>query len=88
MYEIVLAQEKDIEYIYQLIVSRCKWFEEKRIKQWKMDYYPQYYNQNYFKEQVRTNHLYIMKDKNKVIGVMLLKEKDKAYWKDNKMYPR
>ena len=80
-YKILLATEDDIEEFHKIIISRCKWFEEKNINQWKVTSYPIRYNINYFKEQM--NNLYIIKNNNEVLGGFLLKDNDEKYWSDS-----
>lgn len=83
-YKIQLAVVNDLEEIHQIIIDRCNWFLKNNIKQWNINHYPKKYNLEYFKEQMKINKLYVAKTKNRVIGVMLLKETDKEYWLDNK----
>lgn len=83
-FQIMLAKEEDLEAIHILIVDRCKWFIEQQINQWKIGYYPIRYNVEYFHKQMKENELYVVKDKNKIIGVILLKNEDKDYWQDEK----
>ena len=82
-YKIELAKIEDLDTIHKLIYDRCLWFSEKGVKGWNIDFYPNKYNQDYFKEQMNINKLFVVKDENKICGVMLLKEEDSDYWKDN-----
>lgn len=83
-FQIKLAKEEDLEAMHLLIVDRCKWFIEQQISQWKLEYYPIHYNVEYFREQMKENELYVVKDKNKIIGMVLLKNEDPTYWQDEK----
>ncbi len=85
-YKIELATEKDLEAIEKIIIERCKWFIENKIKQWALDYYPKKYNTKYFTEQLKINKLYVAKiiDTDEIVGVMLLKTSDKFWEDDNK----
>lgn len=80
-YEIILATDEDIIEFHKIIMSRCKWLEEKNINQWKITSYPIKYDINYFMEQ--RNNLYIIKKEKKVCGGMLLKTNDEEYWYDS-----
>lgn len=82
-YKIELAKIEDIDAIHKLIYDRCLWFSEKGVKGWNIDFYPIKFNQDYFKEQMNINKLFVVKDENKICGAMLLKEEDNDYWKDN-----
>lgn len=79
-----LAKIEDLDAIHKLIYDRCLWFSEKGVKGWNSDFYPNKYNQDYFKEQMKINKLLVVKTDNKVCGVMLLKDEDKDFWNDNK----
>lgn len=83
-YQIELAKIEDLDMIHKLIYDRCLWFLEKGLKGWNPNYYPKKYNKDYFKEQMKKNKLIVAKLDNRVVGVMLLKDEDKDYWKDNK----
>ena len=82
-YKIENSKEEDLDTISNLIYSRCVWFKEKNIPGWDLNFYPNKYNKNYFKEQMQKNKLFVAKANNKVCGVMLLKEEDSTYWPDN-----
>lgn len=63
--KIEIAKEKDIETIHDLIVKRCKWFDENNIKQWNMSYAKRYDNDNKeylrldcFKSNIKLNNYY------------------------------
>ena len=72
--KIEIAKEKDIEAIYDLIVKRCKQFDENNIKQWNMSYANRY-NKYYFKKQISTILMYVAKYDEIIAGCMLLKIK-------------
>lgn len=81
--KICLAQIDDLNQIHNILIERCKWFVENNIEQWRLNKYPNKYNNEYFRAQMDKNYLYIAKENNRVIGVMLLKNTDKAYWNTN-----
>lgn len=80
--KIEIAKEKDIETIHDLIVKRCKWFDENSIKQWDMSYAKRY-DKDYFKNQINTNLMYVAKYDETIAGCMLLKNKDEDFWQDD-----
>ena len=85
--KIVLAKPKDLDAIHEILIQRCKWFKDNHIDQWKLDWYPKKYNNEYFLKQIKENFLYVSKNKKEVVGVMLLKKKDEKYWSnDNNSY--
>ena len=79
--KIEIAKENDIEPIHDLIVKRCKCFDENNIKQWDMSYAKRY-DKDYFKNQISTNLMYVAKYDETIAGCMLLKNKDEDYWQD------
>ena len=82
MYNIEKAKEDDLEEYYKIILSRCKWFEDNKINQWKIHSYPVRFDVSYFKKQMKENKLFIAKKDGVVVGGFLLKEKDYDYWSD------
>ncbi len=82
-YKIELAKYEDLNAIYKLIYDRCLWFSKNGVKGWNIESYPNKYNQEYFKNQMQINKLFILKIGNNICGVMLIKETDSDYWKDN-----
>lgn len=76
------ATLSDINDICKIIYNRCVWFSNNKLKGWQIDFYPNEYNKEYFVEQMKINKLFVAKSNNKVCGVMLLKDKDLDYWKD------
>ena len=74
----------DLDSIHKLIYDRCLWFLNNGIIGWNVESYPKKYNQDYFKEQMKINKLFVAKNDNKICGVMLLKEEDRDFWSDNK----
>ena len=79
---IKLANKDDIPSILEILQQRCKWLEENKIEQWENESYTELYNADYFIEVMNIYKLYVVKELNEVIGVFLLKDKDKEYWKD------
>ena len=71
MYKIEVAREGELEEFHNIIISRCKWLEEKKVNQWKVTSYPIKYDINYFRKHL--NKLYIIKDDKDVLGGFLLK---------------
>ena len=82
MYNIEKAKEDDLEEYHKIIISRCKWFEDNKINQWKIHSYPVRFDVSYFKKQMKENKLFVAKKDGVVVGGFLLKEKDYDYWSD------
>ena len=82
MYNIEKAKEDDLEEYHKIILSRCKWFEDNKINQWKIHSYPVRFDVSYFKKQMKENKLFIAKKDGVVVGGFLLKENDYHYWSD------
>lgn len=61
MYNIEKAKEDDLEEYHEIILSRCKWFEDNKINQWKIHSYPVRFDVSYFKKQMKENKLFIAK---------------------------
>lgn len=80
--DIRLAQKENISDIIDIIKERCDWLKNNNIDQWANNYLGKY-NEDYFNEVMQLHKLYIVEQKNKVIGVFLLKEEDKDYWDNN-----
>lgn len=72
--KIVLAEEYDMDAIHDILIERCQWFIDNNINQWKINWYPNKYNNDYFLKQMKENFLYVAKIKDEVVGVMLLKK--------------
>ncbi len=84
MYKIEVAREGELEEFHNIIISRCKWLEEKKVNQWKVTSYPIKYDINYFRKHL--NKLYIIKDDKDVLGGFLLKDADEKYWSDSTLF--
>lgn len=72
--KIILANPNDLDAIHNILIERCKWFIDNNINQRKINKYPNRYNNDYFLKQMKENFLYVAKNKNEVVGVMLLKK--------------
>lgn len=80
--DIRLAKKENIHDIMDIIKERCDWFRKNNIDQWANNYLGKY-NEKYFSEVMQLHKLYVVSQENKVIGVFLLKEEDKTYWKND-----
>lgn len=72
---IVKAQDKDIPAILSLVQSQKLYLKEKGIPQWQ-GLYP---NIETFKEDIKLNRLYILKQDEKIIGIFALVYPDHNY---------
>lgn len=77
------ATEKDLDMIHQILIDRCHWFQKEKIEQWDLNY-PKRFNQQYFKDQMKENSVYIAIKEEETVGVMLIKEKDDSYWNNHR----
>ena len=80
--KIELAKESEIPQILEIIKERCDWFEKNHIEQWGSWYYEDLYDEKYFLESMKKYLLYVVKQKNEIIGTFLLKYENNLYWKD------
>lgn len=81
--KIELAKESDILSILEILKQRCEWLRQNKINQWGDYYYTELYNKDYFIKVRNIHKLYVVKEKDEVIGLFLLKTEDQKYWKDN-----
>ena len=81
--KIELATINDIDSIVDIIYKRCLWLASKNIHQWPLDYYPDRYNKEYFIEELEKDYLFVAKDNDSVVGVILLKKEDPRYWEND-----
>lgn len=77
------ANINDIDSILDIIYKRCLWLNAKNIHQWPLDYYPDRYNKEYFIEELEKDYLFVARDKDLVVGVILLKKEDPRYWEND-----
>ena len=83
-WKIEIATKKDIPFILEVFKERCAWFLENHIDQWGDWYYTELYDEDYFSDAMDLYTVYTVRDDIKIIGVFLLKEENKKYWKDRK----
>ena len=81
-YIIKRAELEDLKDINNILNERCNWIKEKGINQWSENYTKKY-NEEYFKTQMQENYLYVAKESDDTVGVMLLKKEDPVYWKND-----
>ncbi len=81
--EFKLASKNMLNDIYKLYVKRIEWMEQTGIKAWNVRNYLETYPREYFSKQIDKGRLYVLTNKNKVIGSLVLLETDPR-WGDNK----
>ncbi len=72
------ANLEDIGEYYNIIVNRCIWFKQNNIFQWDDDY-PIRFNENYFKNSLVEDEIFVAVKDNKVVGGVLIRDKDIYY---------
>lgn len=75
--------KQDAKAMFQLILERMDWFEQKRIQQWKKGDCEIIYPLEYYEKESKKGHLYglIDQETNQLVSDAVLLEKD-ACWKD------
>ncbi len=76
-----LADESVLDDVFQLILRRIQWMDTVGIRQWNVTNYTDAYPQRYYSQKIREGQLYVLTEKGKVIGAVVLLESD-ARWKD------
>ena len=82
-YKFLQADETMLDNIYNLILQRIEWMNSMGIKQWNVTNYTEIYPKNYYKSQIEEKHLYVITTDNKVVGAIVLLEKDDRWEDDN-----
>lgn len=80
--KIELASYNDIEGIIEVLRERVEWLKTNKIRQWGDYYVRDKYNHEYFCKAMNEHQLYVLKSKDEVVGVFLLKGSDEVYWQD------
>ena len=76
-------REDEICQMFQMIIERIKWFDEKGIKQWNVTNYDKVYPKSYYQEKRKAGELFVLEDreKNQIVCGAVLK-KDDNRWED------
>jgi len=74
----------DAEVLYNLVVARIAWMDNKGIRQWNVTEYLERFPMDYYVEKQRIGELYVLVDNKsgKVVCSAVLKEKDDR-WPDD-----
>ncbi len=62
------ATYSDVNQIYNIIQSRCKWLDENNIEQWNVT---RTYKLEYFLDKIKDERIYVATYQNKVIGLFM-----------------
>lgn len=75
---------KEVPFIYSLYEKRIKWMDEKGIKQWNVSDYLTIFPETYFLNEI--DKLYCLVIDNKIVGALILLEKDTRWQNDKEAY--
>ncbi len=76
--------KEEIPQMFDLILARMKWMDEKGIKQWNVTYYDEVYPMSYYEEARKKGILYVLEKRQTgeiVCGAVLKEEDDR--WPDD-----
>lgn len=80
-YQWSIAETEEADLVFDLIVRRIRWMDEVGIKQWNVEGYTDIFPREYYKEMAENRLLYVLKEKEKVIGGAVILEDD-TRWED------
>lgn len=88
-YKMVKATINDVKSFYPLYIERSKWFLDNNIKMWEKELFKVIFNKDYFRNLVKNNEVYLLKNEDEILGVIAFQNRDSDYWKDDKnaLYP-
>lgn len=87
-YTFSLAVEKDLPHIHTLIDRRIRWMDQMGIQQWNVTDYQTVYPEEHYIEQMKQNHLYVLKrcSDASVVAAAVLYDTDPR-WPDTEEIP-
>ena len=74
------AKPEEVPGVFSLFVRRVAWMKEKRIRQWDQ-YYLDVYPLSYYQSQQEKGRLYVLKEKERIAGAVVLLSADDR-WPD------
>lgn len=77
-------KESEIPQMFNLIIERMKWMDEKGIQQWNVTKYDEVYPQTYYEEKRKAKEVFVLEDTltNQIVcGAVLLENDDR--WHDD-----
>lgn len=82
-YKLNLADELDVEDVFNLIKQRIKWMDKVGIKQWNVTDYCTRFPKEHYLNQIKTNNLYVLRQTkdNNIVGAVVCFDKDER-WPD------
>lgn len=71
-------KKEEIPQMFQIILERMKWMDDKGIKQWNVTKYDEVYPPSYYEEKRRKGEVFVLEDTsiNQIVCVGVLKEED------------
>lgn len=77
-------EKEEISEMFELIIERIKWMNEKGIKQWNITKYEEVYPLSYYEEKSEKGELFVLENisTKKIVSGAVLKEKDNR-WQDD-----
>ncbi|ORX76824.1 hypothetical protein BCR32DRAFT_329171 [Anaeromyces robustus] len=78
-------KKEEVSTLFNLILSRMKWMDEKNIDQWNTDHYDKRFPQSYYEEEQQQGNLYVLVDaiSNEILSGAVLLEEDERWGDDN-----
>ena len=78
-------KKEEIPQMFDIILKRMKWMDEKSIKQWNVTYYDEVYPISYYEEARQAGILYVLEkaETGEIVCGAVLKEDDER-WPDEK----
>lgn len=77
--------KEEIPQMFQLILQRMKWMDEKGIKQWNVTKYDEVYPLSYYENKRKKDQVFVLANNktNEIVCAAVLKEKDSRWEEDN-----
>eukprot|EP00833_Pecoramyces_ruminatium_P006702 jgi/Orpsp1_1/1180734/evm.model.c7180000074467.2 len=78
-------KKEEVSELFDIILSRMKWMDEKNIDQWNTDNYDKRFPQCYYEEREQEGELYVLVDaiSNEVLCGAVLLEEDERWENDD-----
>ncbi|WP_325201378.1 GNAT family N-acetyltransferase [Oscillibacter sp.] len=77
------AKEEEVPQVFQLVLERMRWMDERGIWQWNVTDYDKDYPPSYYEKRRRRGELFVLEDAaGRLVCAAVLKERD-ARWSDD-----
>lgn len=70
------ANQQEAKLVFDLVLSRMKWMDEKGIQHWNVWEYDQIFPLSYYEEKCEEKELFVLKKQNEVVCGCVLEEKE------------